>query len=199
MSFASRSTVDSQSRLPPDNLAKSIWQELARATKDRHHDWRTPVLGTVGLDGNPQVRTIVLRQADPTLWTLQAYTDSRSLKCRELVKCNRAQLVFWSTRRRWQLRVSVVASIHHDGEIVETAWAAMRQSKASKDYLSHQAPGSIIETNHGDETGSLNALNNHYLAVLSFQVTSMDWLALGKDYHHRARIDPDGMVTPLIP
>lgn len=191
--------LDKQSQFPPENLVGRVWQELTRAIKDRHHNWRTPAFASIGLDGNPQVRTIVLRHANQTLWTLDAYTDSRSSKCQELVKCGRAQLVFWSKRLSWQLRVSVNASVHTNGEFVETAWAQMSQSKSSKDYLSNQAPGSVIVSNNIDEAFSENMPINHYLAVLRFEVVSMDWLELGKDVHRRAHIDPSGIVTPLSP
>ena len=54
---------------PPSTAADirhRIWTELQRATVDRHHEWRTPVLATSGLDGLPQARTVVLRAADAT-------------------------------------------------------------------------------------------------------------------------------------
>lgn len=194
-----KSTSELQSQLPPENLVTRVWQELIRATKDRHHHWRTPALASIGLNGHPHVRTIVLRYANQSLYTLQAYTDSRSSKCQELIKYNAAQLVFWSPRLRWQLRVSVIASVHTEGEIVECAWSRMSQSKSSKVYLSNQAPGTAILSHELSEMLSPNAPNNHYLAVINFQVMSMDWLELGKEIHRRAQIDPDGSVTPLIP
>ncbi len=188
-----------QFQYPPENLIARIWQELTRATKDRHHNWRTPAVASIGLDGSPQVRTIVLRHANQTLWTLDAYTDSRSPKYQELKKNGRAQVVFWSARLSWQLRVSVIASVHDEGDMVKAAWARMSQSKASKDYLSDQAPGSATVSDNVSEASSPNATNNHYLAVLSFQVISMDWLELGKDMHRRAHIGPNEVVTPLWP
>lgn len=199
MADTTKNASEIQSKLPPDNLVTRVWQELIRATNDRHHHWRTPALSSIGLDGNPQVRTIVLRHANPTLWTLDAFTDSRSPKYNELVKHGRAQLVFWSTRLRWQLRVSVNVSVHTKGDLVETAWARMRQSKESKDYLGNQASGGAIISNEVNELCTPHAPNNHYLAVLSFQVISMDWLELGKDMHRRAQINPNGIVTPLTP
>lgn len=199
MTQITKNASDIQSQFPPENLVVRVWQELSRATKDRHHDWKSPAFASVGFDGSPQVRTIILRHANPTLWTLDAYTDSRSSKCQELVKYNRAQLVFWSTRLGWQLRVSVNASVHTDGDLVESAWTRMRQSKASKDYLSVQAPGSVIVSNTANETLALNAPNKHHLAVLRFQVMSMDWLELGKEIHRRAQIDPNSTITPLSP
>lgn len=185
--------------LPPENLVTRVWQELIRATKDRHHHWKTPALASMASDGSPQVRTIVLRQANQDSWTLDAFTDLRSAKCEELSHCHKAQLVFWSDRLRWQLRVSVNASVHRDGDLVEQAWARVGQSKASKDYLSVQAPGSEIKHRPITEALSLNSPNHHHLGVLRFHVTSMDWLALGSEAHCRAHIDPNGTVTPLTP
>ena len=50
---------------PPEDLAVRLWRELQRAPHDRHHEWRTPVLATQGIDGRgPQARTVVLRHAD---------------------------------------------------------------------------------------------------------------------------------------
>lgn len=185
--------------LPPENLVTRVWQELIRATKDRHHHWKTPALASMASDGSPQVRTIVLRQANQDSWTLDAFTDLRSAKCEELSHCHKAQLVFWSDRLRWQLRVSVNASVHRDGDLVEQAWARVGQSKASKDYLSVQAPGSEIKHSPITEALSLNSPNHHHLGLLRFHVTSMDWLALGSEAHCRAHIDPNGTVTPLTP
>jgi pyridoxamine 5'-phosphate oxidase len=185
--------------LPPENLIARVWQELTRATKDRHHDWKTPAFASIGLDGNPQARTIVLRNANKELWTLSAYTDLRSTKCQELEKHGLAQLVFWSKKLRWQLRVSVNVSIHAEGNLVESVWTSVSQSNSSKDYLSNQAPGSLINFDKANEAHLLKAPVRHNLAVLSFQVISMDWLALGKDFHRRAQIYPNGAVTPVFP
>jgi pyridoxamine 5'-phosphate oxidase len=185
--------------LAPENLVTRVWQELTRATKDRHHDWKTPSFASIGIDGNPQARTIVLRQANNELWTLSAYTDLRSTKCQELEKYSRAQLVFWSKKLSWQLRVSVNVSIHVKGNLVDSAWASMSKSNSSKDYLSNQAPGSLINSDQTNETLWSKDPVRHSLAVLKFDVISMDWLELGKDFHRRAKIHPNGKVTPIIP
>lgn len=189
----------SQTQCPPDNLVTRVWQELTRATKDRHHHWRTPAIASIGLDGSPQVRTVVLRHANQADWILEAYTDSRSPKYLELIKDNRAQMVFWSDRLGWQLRVSVKTSVHVDGDYVENTWARISQSKSSKDYLGSQAPGTKIISNEVSEGPIPQILSEHYLAVLRFQIISMDWLELGKGTHRRAQINADGLVSPLYP
>jgi len=37
------------------------------------------------------------------------------------------------------------------------------------------------------------------LAILNFKVTAIDWLALRKEGHCRARLTPDGVVEWLVP
>ena len=186
--------------LPPDQLVARVWQELTRAPHDRHHDWRTPVLATQGIDqSGPQARTVVLRHADASSWTLRVYTDARSPKCSELGAQPLAQLTFWSKRLNWQLRASAIASVHVEGDQVDQAWARVRQSPASSDYLSALPPGHIYPSGEGQTAHPVEPPREHFLAVLSFQVISMDWLALSGDGHLRARLTPSGSVERLVP
>ena len=193
-------TLRHSSPVQPNELVSRVWQELIRAQHDRHHAWRTPVLATQGLDGFPQARTIVLRQADAANWTLTAFTDARSPKCAELLAQPHMQLIFWSTRLNWQLRVSAQATVHTQGALVDAAWARVRQSKAAGDYLSTAAPGSIIVSELNTQAASnTEYASMHHLAILSFAVQSMDWLALDRTGHQRAKITPQGVVTPCMP
>lgn len=186
--------------IPPDHLAARLWQELTRAQHDRNHDWRTPILATQGIDkSGPQARTVVLRQADANLWTLRVYTDARSPKCSELLAQPLAQLTFWSKRLNWQLRVSTLATVDFEGEQVDVAWDRVRQSRASADYLSEVPPGQIQSSSEAVAENSRDSSREHHLAILSFKVTSMDWLALSKDGHRRARLTPAGLLEWLVP
>lgn len=183
---------------PPDNLIERLWQELKRAPLDKHHEWRTPILATQGLEmAGPQARTVVLRHADASTWSLRIYTDSRSSKCKELALQPLAQLTFWSKRLSWQLRVSARVTIETDGERVEHAWDQMRQSPAANDYLSQLPPGQVQSSVLGAPVVA-PASQKHFLAVANFQVLSMDWLFLNRAGHCRARIEPSGQVTWLV-
>jgi pyridoxamine 5'-phosphate oxidase len=186
--------------LPPDHLVARLWQELTRAPHDRHHEWRTPVLATQGVDqSGPQARTVVLRHADAPLWTLRVYTDARSPKCSELVAQPLAQLTFWSKRLNWQLRVSALATVEFEGEQVNAAWERVRQSHASADYLSALPPGHPQSSIKASDENTADSLRGHHLAILNFKVSSMDWLALNKDGHRRARLTPAGVLEWLVP
>ena len=188
------------SELPPDPLVARLWQELTRAPHDRHHEWRTPVLATQGMDHiGPQARTVVLRHVDAPLWTLRVYTDARSPKCLELVAQPLAQLTFWSKRLNWQLRVSAQASVEFEGEQVDAAWERIRQSHASADYLSALPPGHVQSSIQASGENTADAMRAHHLAILNFKVTSMDWLALSKEGHRRVRLTPAGVFEWLVP
>jgi len=185
---------------PPEDLAVRLWRELQRAPHDRHHEWRTPVLATQGIDGRgPQARTVVLRHADAQFWSLRVYTDARSPKCSELAAQPLAQLTFWSKRLNWQLRVAAMATVEFEGKQVETAWERVKQSPAAADYLSAYPPGQIQHSIRPEVEHFGSAPREHHLAILNFKVSSIDWLALSKDGHRRARLTPAGLVELLVP
>ena len=62
----------------PEAIRERIWMELRRAALDRHHEWRTPALSTLALDGTPDARTVVLRNAEMESACLRFFTDARS-------------------------------------------------------------------------------------------------------------------------
>lgn len=187
-----------QNRLEmPHEIQTQIWKELGRATHDRHHAWRTPVLATNALDGSPDARTVVLRKASPpevtttanTGGVLEIYTDGRSPKVDELRQQPRASLVFWSARLSWQLRVKVTVSIQTEGPYVESLWQTVKQTRGSGDYLGLLAPGDALEAD-SEYVNSASAANesNPHFAVLRAEVIELDWLELGRDQHRRARM-----------
>ena len=182
--------------LNPDEIRQRIWQELQRATQDRHSEWRTPVLATVSRQGAPDARTVVLRHADAKLSRLQIYTDSRSPKVAALADQPSAILVFWSKRLSWQLRVRVQMSVQIAGPQVEAVWDRVRQSAAAGDYLSAAAPGDVLPDEQADEQADQQALPEdptrpHHLAILIAQVQEIDWLELARGGHRRALLGAD--------
>lgn len=164
-------------------IRQRIWVELQRAVHDRHHEWRTPVLATVGTDGLPEARTVVLRQADASSANLVFYTDSRSPKVAELKATPHASLVFWSKRLSWQLRVQAQVSVQTSGPQVDTTWERLRQSPAAGDYLAAAAPGAVLP-----DAAAMpeHAGVHHHLGIVSAQVLAMDWLELARTGHRRA-------------
>ena len=177
--------------LTETDIRHRISIELQRATNDRHHEWRTPVLATVDSDHTPQARTVVLRQADAALSQLQIFTDSRSPKVAELAASPHAVLVFWSTRLSWQLRVRVLTTVQRTGPEVEAEWARVSQSAAAGDYLSANAPGAALSTLTSETTANKDEPPPHHLAIITLQVQDMDWLELARSGHRRAVFNAD--------
>lgn len=179
----------------PQEIRQQIWKELGRASQDRHHAWRTPVLATTGKDGAVNARTVVLRSVDVTSQTLQIYTDQRSPKAQELINEPRAIFVFWSARLSWQLRVRVSITNQSSGSKVEALWQRLKHTSAAADYTGPLVPGSPRP-----EANSALTLPEqpHNFALLIAQVLEIDWLELGRAGHRRARLLQDAWqwLTP---
>ena len=172
--------------LTEPEIRQRIWTELERATRDRQHEWRAPVLATVSTDSLPQARTVVLRHVDAKLCQLQIFTDSRSPKVLELAAKPEAVLVFWSMRLSWQLRVRAFASVQHIGPEVDAVWARVSQSAAAGDYLSARAPGDALPVTDAESAADTAMQSPHHLAIITVQVQEMDWLELARSRHRRA-------------
>lgn len=176
--------------LTPQEIRPQIWKELSRASLDRHHEWRTPVLASTDADGLPDARTVVLRQVDAVAGQLTFYTDSRSPKVLQLHAQAQAMLVFWSARLGWQLRVRVACKVITAGPEVEALWHGVKQSAAAGDYLSPLPPGAVLtqgsSTPNAETTDGLTSVHN--FAVLRAQVLQIDWLELSREGHRRAQL-----------
>ena len=189
-----------------ETLAR-IWQELRSACAQRDHDWRSATLATVGLDGGPQARTVILREADEATGRLAFFTDRRSPKVAELGREPRACLVFWCRRLRWQLRVRVQVSLEFDGDAVEATWLRLRDSAAAGDYLAPAAPGTRLAISDGTDRADRAdqgdradhpRLAEHQLCIARAAIEAIDWLELAAAGHRRA-IFAAGRIEAVVP
>lgn len=186
-----------------NNIECDIWQQLQRAGVDKHHEWRSPVLVTNGLadDENkiwPEARTVILRSVNLSTKQLVFYTDSRSPKVTQLLANPNAMLVFWSKRLNWQLRIKVTFSVQTEGELVQKTWVVVKQSPSAGDYLSVQAPGETllqIPALHTQAEKNNAQIAKPCFALLTASVIEIDWLALNRAGHQRAKIDAHGYQT----
>ncbi len=168
-----------------DEITHQIWKELERASRDRHHEWRTPVLATADKTGGVNARTVVLRNVEIPSQRLHIYTDTRSLKVAELDNQADAMFVFWSTRLSWQLRARVNVTVLKDGPVIEGLWQQVKHSPSSKDYLSGRPPGTTLIEPNGERVAESEQVN---FALINAQVVEIDWLELAKAGHRRAKI-----------
>ncbi|NCX04017.1 MAG: hypothetical protein EBV72_14280 [Betaproteobacteria bacterium] len=189
-----------------------IWQELERASRDRHHEWRTPVLASIDLVQQPSARTVVLREVNLQEKCFEIYSDRRSPKIAELKQHPGALLHFWSKRLQWQLRVAVKVHVLESGPDVESRWDRLKLTAAARDYLSPHPPGSLMEKPAEPsgaktaepsvakitEPSGANGIKRiqdqeiaHNFCVIKANFIDMDWLELNVAGHRRARFSVD--------
>jgi len=166
-------------------IEAAVWAELAAALREKHHGWRLGVLATT--DGEiGDARTIVLRDVERETRSLIFYTDARSPKVRQFDAHPLGTLVLWSPNLGWQLRLRVSLSQQSSGLAVSSRWARLKMTPAAQDYLSPLPPGSPL-AHPSPERGT-----REFFAVVSAQVTAIDWLELHADGHRRALFDASG-------
>jgi pyridoxamine 5'-phosphate oxidase len=70
-----------------DDLSLTLeeaWSRLTGGVRDRRSPFHTPAIATIGLDGRPRMRTVVLRGADAGQGVLRFHTDLRGGKVAEI-------------------------------------------------------------------------------------------------------------------
>ena len=181
-----------------------IWQELERASRDRNHAWRTPVLASIDLAQQPSARTVVLREVNLQEKCFEIYSDRRSPKIAELKQHPGALLHFWSKRLQWQLRVAVKVHVLESGPDVESRWDRLKLTAAARDYLSPHPPGSLMEKPAEPSAEKMAGLLlakgmepalhkevDHNFCLVRAGFVEMDWLELNVAGHRRARFSVD--------
>lgn len=174
-----------------DDLAGSCahgWAMLVRGVKDRKAAFHTPSLATIGTDGAPRIRTVVLRGCDSDARHLRFHTDIRSGKIAELQQNPKAAMHFYDHGAKLQLRLSVELQLL-DGAAYESAWAATRPM-SRECYQVTTAPGSVLADPY-DLTFDAEATRDgeDYFVPVRAQVERMEWLYLAAKGHRRALFD----------
>jgi hypothetical protein len=186
----------------PGSLSQA-WALLVRGAADRKHAFHTPSVATIGADGSPRVRTVVLRGASPPSRRLRFHTDARSAKAAELRADPRIAVHAYDPGAKIQLRLTGRATLHRDDEVADAAWKATKSfSRAC--YRVTAAPGTptydpiaaLAEAGNGDEAG-----REAFIAV-AVAVERIEWLYLAAAGHRRALFDWSGdspAATWLVP
>ena len=177
------------SELAPDEIWADTWTRLGRATRDRRHAFRHPVIATRCPRRGVRARTVVLREVDPGTATLTLYTDRRSGKLEGLAIEPELSWCFYDPRRRVQLRVESRASLHVGDAIARAAWS--RQGPAAR-ALYAVAPPPATELREGVSPLVREGADAGFedFAVVVCAVEEADWLHLGREAHRRIRFQP---------
>jgi len=185
------------------------WAEFERATRERAHPFRQPVVMSVDEEGYPSGRVLTLREADEQRRILRFHIDRRSPKFAQFKKQPVVGVVFYDGPGKWQVRVRGIAMLHTDDAVARSAWdRCLPISKRT--YLATSVPGMEIDwdapsvfppglerrrpTEEESEAGYQN------FAVLLVDVVELDSLHLAGDGHRRFHIiDEVHKVRRLAP
>jgi len=144
-------------------------------------------------------RIVVLRGALRDKNILRFHTDIRSPKVLSLKENKKIYFVFYSKKRKIQVRAEGMAVVNFNNTITKDAWEKT-QIISRKCYLSSQAPGEFLEesasnlskdfesnlpTKEESETGYKN------FCVIESKIKTFEWLYLASQGHRRAKFDLD--------
>lgn len=177
-----------------EEIEKDIWESLKKGTQVNKDDFHTGTIATMGLEGEIQQRTVVLRKVFPSEQTLVFHTDKRSQKVLEINNNPFVSFLFYNRKQQVQLRFEGEATLHHQDELAESTWQNTSIG-SRKVYLSEKTPREIL-THWEDgipeelktkrlsleetEQGKIN------FSVVKIKVIRLDWLSLHSEGHARA-------------
>ncbi|MBP0600776.1 pyridoxamine 5'-phosphate oxidase family protein [Herbaspirillum sp. LeCh32-8] len=169
------------------DIEEHLWQCLAEGAGPGLSPFTMWQLASVGLDGAPQVRTVVLRGIDRASGTLLLHTDLRSAKVAELRRDPRLSLVVCDLPNFRQIRIEGRATIHADDELTRAAWAANRPHSLIL-YQTPHAPGTPVGTPEAAHVpaGVDPAAGYVNFAVVAVSLSRIEYLDISPGAHRRA-------------
>jgi len=175
---------ENQPRPKFSRVVTEAWTALETGAARGRHPFHTPALASVS-DGEPEVRTVVLRQADADERLLVCHTDLRSPKVESFRRQPRAAWMFYDREAKIQVRASGPVTLHHGDEVAEARWQASRE-QSRQCYHAALGPGAPLDP--ADERDDLDEGYDQFV-VLRCRVEVMDWLYLRAQGHWRARFE----------
>lgn len=184
----------SKTVLPPlpefyDDLEGTLeeaWLMLVRGAADRRAPFHTPVVASLGQDGLPQARTVVLRHADRLARALRFHTDIRSAKVKEFAANPHVQILAYDAHHKVQLRVSGKASVHQQDDYARSAWNGS-QITSQLCYRQEIAPGQPASALPAALTAAAAHDGQQNFSAVEVKIDAMEWLYLEVRGHRRAR------------
>lgn len=178
-----------------DAILMTAWDMIAAGAEDRHAASHTVTLATVGTDGAPRARIVVLRGCSPDARHLRVHTDRRSAKVDELAAEPRCSVLHYDPEAKIQVRLDARATVTIDGGDWMDAWAATQGF--SRECYRVTDPSGAPLTHPSDARFSADATNDgaDNFAVILITVDAVEWLYLHNEGHRRARFSWNGATA----
>lgn len=167
-----------------DEVLADVFRRLSRGVADRRSAFRSPALATVGPDGRPQVRTVVLRGFDGAARLMTVHSDLRAAKIAALRANSNVALHVWDNGAQIQVRIDGTATISAGDELARAEWARLHAGSRAA-YRSQPTPATPVEDPAAIPRVDEDAAFAHF-AVLRVRVEHLDWLHLAREGQRRA-------------
>jgi pyridoxine/pyridoxamine 5'-phosphate oxidase len=184
-------------------LEADCWKLLEQGSKDRKQNLHTIVLATVH-QGEPRLRTVVLRRVDIAEKHIYAHVDLRSPKAADILSNPLTSWLAYDPVSRVQIRLSGKSEIHNHDELCRKHWEAtghhsrrfyMRPQEGQPLDGPQQLDQKLREFHYGDEDTEMAYKD---FAVIQCDVTFMDFYALHHEGNRRAEFRyTDGGLTNM--
>ena len=168
-----------------DDVQADAFRLWSRGVADRRSPFRSPTLGTMGLDGRARLRTVVLRGFDPEARRLVVHSDVRAGKIAEIGRDARVMLHVWDAGGQVQVQAAGTAVVQ-TGAAARAEWDGLHPGSRAT-YRVRVTPGTALDdpaVADADQVDEDAAFAN--FALIGVQMTGLEWLYLGKDGHRRA-------------
>ncbi|WP_175923847.1 pyridoxamine 5'-phosphate oxidase family protein [Burkholderia latens] len=185
----------------PESLAQlydRVWSCVESGVGERRSPFTMMQAATLGLDGAPKVRTVVLRQVNRATRQLAFHTDARSEKVAELRRDPRIAIVANDLDSLVQIRAEGVASICEDDAQRRAVWQSSRPHTLLL-YRAPLRPGTPIASPENARIAASPATDTaadddgyRNFCLVHVAVTRIDWLELARSGHRRAVFDVNG-------
>ena len=176
-----------------DALFDRVWRRLERAADASDHPFHTPTFGTVQ-DGQPHLRTVVLRTVDTDERVLAFHTNRHSQKVAALEMGSRIAWHGWDAEAREQVRLRGTATVHTDDAVADAMWTD-QPPRSLAVYLHIEPPGTPLDAPGDGLQASVKerplsreavAEGRSHFAVVRTVIDDIDWLHLHPEGHYRA-------------
>ena len=165
---------------PCNRLLDRAWALMGDTPDNTEFSGKLVSLATIGRDGGPECRSVMLRHGDRASARLTIHTDISSTKIAELRASARASVLIWDEALQIQIRARGTVLIT-SGAAVSAIWNRVPDGSRSS-YGVTPAPGTPIPASDAYDRTPDPAK----FAVLTLVLNSLDVVHLAEDFHRRA-------------
>lgn len=169
-----------------DELLETIWQSLTDAATLPGHGLTLMNIATIGHNGGPRARSVILRDFARSPERLGFATHAHSEKVVEIRANSTVAATCYDRERSLQLRLEGTATVVEDDGERWRAWQRLAPH-SQQQYVSLAVPGASVTTHEELREDPSTAFQR--FAWISLELRRLEWLDLSAEPHARWQFD----------